>query len=319
MIEIVFSNTAGSSLQAAQHFGGDSCSGVTSIYMEDTAAPDSALVLASQQGEADHRRARQNTQLLNGSPEDVFVLPLALSVGEITEEIPGEQRLQVLRRLMNISDRAAKAVLADTLRTLRSALDRSAAGEPCRVWYSAEPDEMSGLYWLMAQMVVLDGQMGPLSMVRLPFYEQCRDEKTGTGARVERVVQRSGWGDVAPEEWGHFLNQEVPVSPLLMRVMASRWNQLQKENAPLRAVLNGNLVSLPADIYDSFLRAALADMDEEFDEAVLIGNVLSQGRGPGDMLFAERIQTMVDGGELSVIEEAPPDAPYRRRLRKNGS
>lgn len=317
MIEIVFGTSAGNSLRLAQHFGEGAYRGdEASVIMRDQAAPSAAVVLASRQADKEHRRQWETARPLGGDPDDVHVLPLSLSVGEISEEIPGDQRLSALRRMMGADPDAARQVLAASLRTLRSILDRSQAGEAARIWYSTEPDEMSGLYWMLAQLAVLDGQMGPVSVVRLPLFEQCTEKKTGSGTRLDHVIQRSGWGDVAPDEWGRLQKYEVAVSPLLVRVIAGRWNQLQSENAPLRAVLNGSLVSLPEDAYDPFIRAEIAHMDPEFDEALLVGNVLSQGRGPGDMLIAERIQAMIDAGELTAVTEAPPDSPYRRRLRR---
>ena len=42
-----------------------------------------------------------------------------------------------------------------------------------------------------------------------------------------------------------------------------KWNQLQNENAPLRAMLNGKLQSVSEDIYDSFILREIAEQPEE--------------------------------------------------------
>ena len=52
-----------------------------------------------------------------------------------------------------------------------------------------------------------------------------------------------------------------------------KWNQLQNENAPLRAMLNGKLQSVSEDIYDSFILREIAEQPEQFKMAIVIGKV----------------------------------------------
>ena len=53
------------------------------------------------------------------------------------------------------------------------------------------------------------------------------------------------------------------------------WARLQEENAPLRAVVNGQLVSVGEDFYDGFLLRELAAQDKEFMEARFIADMLA--------------------------------------------
>lgn len=192
---------------------------------------------------------------------------------------------------------------------LTDVLNRSANGETVRLWYSSQPDEMCGFYWMTAQLNGLKDQCGPISMVRLPPYE-LRDDGT--------IVRRNGWGDVSPGEWYKFLSLEQPMSLIFRRSITAQWRSLQQENAPLRAVLNGHLVSVPADFYDSFIRRELAKAPDEFREAHIIGNIMGRFQlGIGDGWIANRIETMINSGELEIITQAPDDGPsYRRILRK---
>ena len=57
---------------------------------------------------------------------------------------------------------------------------------------------------------------------------------------------------------------------------AMKWNQLQNENAPLRAMLNGKLQSVSEDIYDRFILREIAEQPEQFKMAIVIGNVLGK-------------------------------------------
>lgn len=102
------------------------------------------------------------------------------------------------------------------------------------------------------------------------------------------------------------------------RFWASRWKTLQQENAPLRAVLNGQLASVPEDIYDPWVEREIAAETGEFWEARVIGNVLGKYQlGIGDAWIALRIEEMLRAGKLQAVTEPAPDRPiYHRKLRR---
>lgn len=240
---------------------------------------------------------------------------LALSVGDISEDVPNRARHGVLCGLCHFTPalpaitKQAGQFAQSISAALKTVLDRSAAGEPVRLWYSSQPDELCGFYWMTAQLDGLQKQCGPIHMVRLPPYEQRED---GT------LVIRNGWGEVSPDEWSGFLPFEQRMSPAFRRSVAAQWRSLQRENAPLRAELNGRLVSAPEGLYDHFIREELARASDEFQEANIIGNVIGRFQlGVSDGWIASRIEAMIEGGELEVAAHAPDDAPdYNRILRK---
>lgn len=184
-----------------------------------------------------------------------------------------------------------------------------AAGEGLRLWYSHQPDDMCGLYWLMAQIMDLCGDNTQVSLVRPPEWETNDDGNT---------VQYSGWGEVGPGDWHRFLCYEKTVPPSFCHSCATRWRELQQENAPLRAVLNGQLVSVPENLYDGFIKKEIAAEDEVFREANVIGKVLGKYRlGIGDAWVAHRIEGMIRQGKLEPATRAPKDSPiYHRMLKK---
>lgn len=239
---------------------------------------------------------------------------LVLSVGDISEDVPGPLRREALRTLERSTlslpgaeDHIDKCVTAAAA-SLESLLRLSPEGEPIRVYYSHQPDELCGLYWLLSHLNGLKNR-GPVSLVKLPLFEQRED-----GC----LVSYTGWGEVLPRDWPRFLSQAQPASPALIHAASDRWRELQGENAPLRAVVNGRLSSVPEDFYDPFLRRELARMPEEFSEAAFIGSILGRFHlGIGDGLVAGRIEAMLRAGELEALTEAPEGAPaYRRTLRK---
>ena len=137
-------------------------------------------------------------------------------------------------------------------------------------------------------------------------------EKTGAAVSVvplprwreegKAVVSYQGWGEVEPELFGHFLSREEPVPPLILGVMASRWRELQQENAPLRAVVNGRVRSVGADFYDGLIRKHIPEGQTKI--ANIIGDVLGREKpGIGDAWLVERIRWMLSTGELRMVEE----------------
>ena len=86
--------------------------------------------------------------------------------------------------------------------------------------------------------------------------------------------------------------------------MASRWRELQQENAPLRAVVNGQVRSVREDFYDEMIRRHIPEGQTKI--ANIIGDVLGREKpGIGDVWLAERIRWMLSTGELRMVREDP--------------
>lgn len=100
--------------------------------------------------------------------------------------------------------------------------------------------------------------------------------------------------------------------------IARAWAALQAENAPLRAVVNGGLRSVPEDFYDPWILREIAAQEETFYEGRLIGAVLEKYRlGIGDAWIALRVEAMVRAGKLIAREAAAEGkTAYHRHLQK---
>ena len=316
MVEAVFSESACGSLKYAQFFGrGEYGGGLLGIILEpsDGEPSEEEIARLQRRAEEEHRRKWERARPMGGRAQDVYGFSLGLSLGDISEKIPGPIRRQVLCAYCGFSPSVPgigeqlDRWIDGGAETLRAVLERSAAGEPVRLWYSDQPDELCGFYWLLARLDGLE-QCGAVSAVKLPRWDQ----------RDNSVVTYTAWGDVPPGEWSRFRPLEQPISPILRRACANRWRELQEENAPLRTVLNGTLAGVPEDSYDSFIRRTLARMEREFNESRLIGEVIGRCQlGIGDGLIHRRIQAMVDAGELEALTQAAEGDPvYRRMLRK---
>ena len=266
-----------------------------------------------QEMEARERSRWEQAVPLPGKRQDIICLPLALSVGEIDENGIGPKREAALTRLMAMFPAMAEKAARETIQSARAAMDaltqKVKAGEPIRIWSSNNPDEACGLYWLMEKLSGLGIENADITLVMLPEFEERPD---GTQVRY------NAWGEVEPHQWGRMAGYGIKLSQNSVQAMAGHWMGLRKEDAPLRAVLNGRLVSAPEFLYDSFILRELAAEDSEMMEANVIGNVLGKYQlGIGDAWVAWRIERFIHDGLLQPVTQPDQDDPiYHRILRK---
>ena len=320
MIEIVFSESAKGSLKVAKSFNGRKpATAAVGVILGDTDDPSKAMTAeeieaAKLEFLERHNRAWEEAVTMDGGPDDVFSFSLCLSVGDISNACI-EGRVETLAELLSVwSPKEGTAQAAEQLARdkadFETVLERAIGKrESIRIWYSDSPDELCGLHWFMYQLRQQEQCNGAVFLVKLPDWEYNEQNN---------VVQHMTWGEVAPQEFGKYTRLARPVLPPLEGAFAFRWRELMQENAPLRAVVNGRLRSMPADIYDSFIETEVARMDDTFNEAILIGNILGRHQlCIGDCQIALRIEEMIRTGKLSVVTPAADGDPiYRRILRK---
>ncbi|WP_313162609.1 DUF3658 domain-containing protein [Sedimentibacter sp.] len=319
MIEIVFGDSACGSLKMAQNYGKGKyqggCIGVIISHADGSKPSKREIKAAKREAEEKERLAWENAAPLGGNSADICGFSLKLSIGDISEEQPGIKRMQALERLYSIypndeGQQLAQEILKSTNENLKKVKERIAEGESLRIWYSNQPDEMCGFYWfmyLLNQWEVSDEQV---FIVKLPEWEA---HEKGT------IVRKTNWGETAPEEWNRYIELQKTVPQIFIQSCASHWLELKGENAPLRIVLNGQLVNSSEKIYDDFILREIAAENEEFQEAMIIGRVLGKYQlGISDSWVAFRIEEMIHAGKLTVMSSADEDMPvYHRRLKKS--
>ena len=320
MIEIVFNDSACASLKMAQRYGdGDYCGGSSGVIIghSDGHEPTAKeMEEAQQQIEIREKLAWEKAVPLGGNPNDVFGFSLALDVGDISKNEPGLLRQQAFEHLWSIypngeGQQAARELLqaaADNLITVRQ---RFLTGESLRIWCGNQADEVCGLHWFMSHLIRWEKPCKAVFLVEIPEWEVDDD---GT------VIGKSGSGECQPADWHRYVASQQLLPHVMCRHLAKRWCELQRDNAPLRAVINGQLMSVEAAFYDDFIQREIDKQDDVFHEARLIGSVLGGYRlGISDAWIAQRIDEMIRRGSLEPVDKADSDSPiYHRTLRKLG-
>ena len=179
MIEIVFGESACGSLKIAQTYGKGKYRGsAVSVFMrhEDGSVPSSDEMKEAQiQAQEQEHIAWENAIPLGGKSSDVYCFDMALSVGDISDNGIGEQRKNVLKKMLSVwfvedLDYQVEEKIQKIKTTLSSVIERYVAGEEVRIWYSYNPDELCGMYWLMKQLRPLNCQT-TIYLVKLPAWE----------------------------------------------------------------------------------------------------------------------------------------------------
>lgn len=312
MLEIVFSDSAAGSMKIGMCRGSEigGCLGIIATDENGRPLPPEETARLQREAEEKLRRDRAEALPLEGNPRDILPFSLALDVGPLDEECVGPLREETLARLCALypqGQQAAREMLTAARRHLETVLAR-APKEPVRLWVDHTPDAACGLRWLLDQLRPLGFDSLDLRVVALPAL--C--------PRDSGLVLRQ-LGEIHPAEWGHLAQQTRPLSADQAAALAGQWQVLKRENAPLRAVLNGVLVSAPETLYDPYLQRVLDEQEDTFPEAVLIGRTL--GRFPlgfGDAWLDLRVEQWITDGKLTVVTPAAPDMPrYHRQLRKS--
>lgn len=234
MIEILFGDSEAGSMKAAKNkIVVGKVNGPVSVWMAGKKTPP------------------QNpfTGWIEGTSEEVICLGFMMDIGNIKVQMDSPYRRELIysmyaqnqweqdgeteEELKNAGD-----VYAKELYRLMEFLDH---GEAVRIWYSDTPYSRCGFYSLCQ---ILKGYENEISAVKLPAHI----------VRENCIFSYQSWSEVSAEEFAGFLPYEKALSKEEVRMYAMLWSELIEENSPLRAVVNGKVLSVPEDFYDFLTR-----------------------------------------------------------------
>lgn len=298
MIEVVFSDSTKGSMRVAKNYDRENMIGGAIGYI---GTPPSK----------DELEKNLDGKALGGTSDEVVGISLYLDIGDIKSGAISNVRKELIFKMFrhpykkNEGDITWKHDYWEVnLSDIKKLLDCAKEDQHIRIWYSDAPYSICGFYYVISQ---LKEYMGKVTVVKLPK-TKVKEENT--------IISYTSWAEVEPGRFFDFLPLEKEITLTEKRFIASRWHELQMENAPLRAVVNGKLVSIPEDFYDYFIRQSL--LDGEFTVARLIGTVLGNHQlGIGDWWVAQRIDFMIANGELEVVSDK--EFGYSRMLKRSNN
>lgn len=249
---------------------------------------------------------KEHTGWIEGTPEEVICLGFLLDIGDIRENVNSAYRKTLIHDLYtqeawgkNPEVDAEFWNLADIyVRELQRLKNYLKKGETIRIWYSDAPYSVCGFYHVCS---ILSEANNQIRVVKLPEHI----------VRGSEVISYQHWGEVAAEEFAGFLPYERELSREEVRMYRALWMELQEDNMPLRAVINGKVMGVGEEFYDFLIWKELSQ--KPIKEARLIGNIL--GKYPisiGDWWYAKRIQQFIEQGNIKVMEDS--ENSYARRI-----
>lgn len=299
MLQVVFGDSEKASIIQAMHFKKEGFAyGVGPLFSGDAVLTEQERAAAKAEAERQLQQELARGKALDGHPEDAIALPFPLDIGDIRGSVFSNARKELLRQIFSAYPFEQEPEDPDSLEEYwagcvddgQRLLTRAAAGEPVRIWYSDAPYALCGFYCVLH---MLRDMNCAVTAVKLPEY---REQPDGS------IVFSWSFGEISAGDWAAFLEYESRIPDVLRGHFAWYWNQLQQENAPLRALINGRLQSVEADFYDRFLlRAATA-------EPQTVGSVLGTALGryglrTGDWFLSRRVQALIDCGVFETIRQ----------------
>lgn len=236
---------------------------------------------------------------LGGKKEDIVGITLLLSEGDIKAPVaPGScPRRDYIASVLTFDPfrelDGAKESAEQFWRECMADLEKlQSAPDQIRLWVDHTPDAQCGLLWIAD---LFRESQTEIHVVELP--EKMKIKWDDGGFSEYRT-----WGEVEPELYGTFLSEEKILTREEIHQLPDRWQELKAENAPLRVVENGAVISADVSYYDDKIR--LEFPDEPCKISFLVGRALGWQNIPtGDVFIAKRIQHFIDNGELEVLKD----------------
>ena len=229
---------------------------------------------------------------------DVICLAFLLDIGNIQEAVDSTYRKNFIFNFYAQEQWGKDIEMESSLRKAGEAyqeeLDRFKQylqnGESIRIWYSENPYSLCGFYQLC---YLLQSCENKIFAVKLPEHV----------VKGNTVIAYQSWGEIEYNEFVDFLSFQKELAVIERRKYAFIWGNLVKDNSPLRAVINGKLVSVPENFYDFLIWEHLTD--KPVTEARLIGILLgTYSLGISDAWYAFRIEYLIKQGKIKVVKDS---------------
>lgn len=246
------------------------------------------------------------TNRLAGGSKEVVCLNYMLDIGDISQDACSDYRAKLKYSLyMNHEwlkeDSADCELWTDGWEQMQRLKKHLAAGKKIRVWYSGSPYSICGFYHLCA---ILENYSNKIYVVKLPEYK--RIGKT--------MIVHKSWGEVDPVYYQEYLAEERQITKTEICHFAECWKKLQKENGHLRAVVNGEVLSVPRNFYDHLIMNKV-EKDPKTVARVIGDVIVDYWLGVSPVWYEYRINELIRQGEIEIVKD-DLEVSGRRLVRK---
>lgn len=297
MLEVVFNDSEKASMVVAKN------------YDERSMQQGIIGYIGEEPTEAERKEYFQG-QAIGGSPEEVVNIGFSLDIGDISGTIDGEERqsvfhaFQKLWHQLNPDSNEQEHFFQNQRKDIEKLLNAAKNNMPIRIWKSDTPYSICGFYFVCYLLKNIDCE---IRVVSLPEKKVFKDA----------IVSYRSWAEVEPGKFYQFLPFEKQLTQMEKKMYSDYWQKLVEENTPLRAMINGQIVSVPEDFYDFIIENNLPE--DDFIMGRLIGKLLEKyNLGIGDTWYALRMNKMIEANKLVIVDVGQDlSHPFEQVLRKS--
>lgn len=237
--------------------------------------------------------------------DKIVALPFYLEQGDIREDFDSQYREDYLLDLLTqngyvteISEiEEIKDGIKLAIRNLNWLLEQAEKGEPIRIWNEMTPSAICGFYHLCSLLE----PMG----IDVQYIEIPRRFHNPNYTVINSSLETSLY-----DRLDELLDREMTIRYFDVNYYSSIWQYLVNENSPLRAMVNGQMISVPDDMFDFII---LKHLEVPKQEVAVIGDIITKDQKRlHDAWIAKRIQRLIDEGKIVVLEDNT--YPYERTL-----
>lgn len=203
--------------------------------------------------------------------DDLISLDFDFDIGPLYNGIFSEDRIRYLNQIHGDPWRYAGEILWDeeqmaiVKNDIQIVVNAAKSGKPIRIWYSSNPASLCGLMYVMSEISEFD-----CDIMLVCVSDGCGEY----GAISEGVID--------PEDIPSLAEMSYIITAEERNVLTQKWKMLCSQADCLRINLNGEVTSVPASFYDSFILAAIPQGDVSGGD--IIARVISRINGQTSFL-----------------------------------
>ena len=188
-----------------------------------------------------------------------------------------------------------KKGLRQARRCFKDLAQRLESGQSIRVWVSNTAHDRCNLYWLCHFAKDFPTK---LFVVVCPGYE--------FDTRKQCYIENRNWARFSN---AHFMadcaNKAIELTEEEIQAYANEWNKLVEKDAPLRILIDDNLINVEEDFFDSIILRHIENAPKS--QSSILGNVLAEGWGMDVDFICARIDFLLKSNVIKICEKRSDD------------
>ena len=168
-------------------------------------------------------------------------------------------------------------------------------GEDIRLWISESAIDRCGLYWFCNYAKSCSNN---IYIASCPGYELELYENI--------LIENHRWSSFSNLPYmATFADSATKLGDDIINLYSGLWDQLVKENAPLRIVIDGVVISTTEDFFDNALLQFVST--DPKCQSTIMGNFLGKWQCACVSFLCERIEFLLKKGLIEIVEDKVDD------------